>query len=92
MSINELTVKARDLKELKRMKEDLEAEISSIEDEIKAYMTAEDTDTVMTNEFRITWKPVTTQRLDTKALTEYLGKDCLADFYRITTVKRFSIN
>ena len=38
MSINEITTKARELKELKRMQEELAAEITAIEDEIKATM------------------------------------------------------
>lgn len=40
MSINEMTAKVRELKELKAMAEELSAEITAIEDEIKAEMTA----------------------------------------------------
>lgn len=45
MSTNEMTSKIRELKELKAMAEDLAAEITAIEDTIKAEMTARNTDT-----------------------------------------------
>ena len=38
MSTNTLTAKIRELKELKAMQDELEAEITAIEDEIKAFM------------------------------------------------------
>lgn len=44
MSTNEMTSKSRELKELKAMAEDLAAEITAIEDTIKAEMTARNTD------------------------------------------------
>ena len=44
MSANEMTAKVRELKELKAMAEELAAEITAIEDSIKAEMTARNTD------------------------------------------------
>ncbi len=40
MSMNELTKKVRELKELKAMADELAAEITAIEDDLKAEMTA----------------------------------------------------
>ena len=91
MSNQELYTKATDLKQLKLMKEQLEGEIKELEDSIKAHMTENSLDTVVTTDVKIMWKDVTSSRLDTKALTNYLGKDCLADFYITTTTKRFVV-
>ncbi len=46
MSTNELTGKIRELKELQRMAEEITAEMKTIKDEIKAAMTAQNTDTI----------------------------------------------
>ena len=46
MSAQELTKKVRELKELKVMAEELAAEITAIEDEIKTVMTAQGTDEI----------------------------------------------
>ena len=40
MSINELEAKVNDLRELRRMAEELATEITAAEDDLKAYMTA----------------------------------------------------
>jgi len=60
----ELTAKIRELKELKIMAEELTAEITNIEDVIKAHMTATDTDTITADIFKVTWKAVTSNRFD----------------------------
>ena len=68
MSINEMDVKVNELRELRRMADELAGEITAIEDEIKAQMTATDTDELHGPTFKITWKAVTSSRLDSKAL------------------------
>ena len=52
--------------QLKRMKEELEAEIAAAEDEIKAVMG--DEETLLAGAFKVSWKAVTSSRLDTTAL------------------------
>lgn len=52
MSIIEMESKARELQELKRMREELEAEIAGLEDAIKAAMGNEEQ--VMAGAFKIT--------------------------------------
>ena len=89
MSKYELENKMKELLELKRMKDDLEAEIEAAEDAIKEAM-GED-EVLVAGAFKATWKPVTSQRLDTKALTAFLGKDALQPFYKTTTSRRFCI-
>ena len=67
MSTQELTAKVRELKELKAMAEELAAEITAIEDDIKAVMTERNTDELIVDVYKIRWKIVTGSRLDTAA-------------------------
>ena len=89
MSINEIKAKAEELKELKAMQEELAAEISAIENEIKAAMG--DQEQIIAGGYKITWKTVTTSRLDSAALKKALP-DIAAKFMKQTTSKRFLIN
>lgn len=49
----------KELGELKRLAEELEAEIEGLQDAIKAEMTAQDVDTLTGADWKVTWKPVT---------------------------------
>lgn len=88
MSIIEMENKARELQELKRMREELEAEISGLEDAIKAAMGNEEQ--VTAGAFKITWKVVTSNRLDSSALKKELP-DVAARYMKQTTVRRFVV-
>ena len=89
MSINEIKAKAAELKELKAMQEELAAEISAIEDEIKVAMG--DQEQIIAGGYKITWKTFTTSRLDSTALKKALP-EVAAKFMKTTTTRRFSIN
>ncbi len=89
MSIKEIESKAQELQELKRMKEELEAEIEAAQDEIKAAMG--DQETVTAGAYKITWKAVTSSRLDGKALKAALP-EIAARFTITSTARRFCIN
>lgn len=87
MNMNE---RVQELRELRRMREELAAEIEAIESEVKAEMSARDVDTLTGTDWRITWKSVTSSRLDTAALKKELPE--LAErFTRQTTVRRFVV-
>ncbi|MBQ8506927.1 MAG: hypothetical protein IJ466_05815 [Clostridia bacterium] len=86
MSMKDLETKARELRELKRMREELDGEIDAIEDEIKAHMTATDADTLTAGEYKITWKLVSSSRIDTAALKKSMPE--LAALYTKTTQSR----
>ena len=89
MSITELESKARDLQELKRMREELDAEIEAAQDAIKAAMG--DLEAITAGAYKITWKPVTSARIDTKALKMAMPE--VAERFTIsTTVRRFTVN
>jgi len=90
MSTNELNTLARDLKELRLMAEQLDAEIKTIEDAIKAHMTETGVDTLITTDVKITWRTVTSSRIDTAALKKQLP-DVAAVFTKETTTRRFTV-
>ena len=89
MSIKELEIKATELQELKRMREELDAEIEAAQDAIKAAMG--DQEAVTAGAYRITWKPVESARIDTKALKAALP-EIAARFTVTSTVRRFCVN
>ena len=72
MSISELDMKVKELRELKRMADELAGEIEALQDGIKAHMTEQDTDTLTGTDWKITWKAVTSNRMDTTALKKEL--------------------
>lgn len=88
MSIDMMNAKVKELRELKRMQDELAAEIEAIQDEIKGHMTAQDTDTLTGTDWKITWKAATSNRLDTTALKK-ARPDVAAQYTRQTTTRRF---
>lgn len=88
MSKIELERKVKDLRELRRMADELGAEISALEDSIKAYMNDLNTDELHGSSFKITWKEVTSSRLDSKAL-KVVAPELWERFSKQTTSRRF---
>ncbi len=80
----------KELRELKRMQDELTAEIEAVQDAIKAEMTARDTDTLTGNDWKVTWKAGTSSRLDSKALKTALP-DVYGQFCKSSTTRRFSV-
>lgn len=90
MSTNELTSKVKELKELKTMADELAAEIEAIENELKAEMTARDTEEMIVDIFKIRYTTVTSSRIDTTAIKKELPE--IAERYtKKTTSRRFSV-
>ena len=90
MSINEMDSKIKELRELRRMADELAGEIESITDSIKAHMDAEGVDTINGMDWKVTYKAVTSSRIDTGALKKALP-DLAQQFTRTTTARRFSL-
>jgi len=82
--------KIRELKSLKIMADELDAEITSIEDSIKAEMTNRNVNEMVVDVFKIRWKPVPGSRVDITALKKELP-DIAARFTKPTESKRFTI-
>lgn len=88
MSTNEIAAKCRELRELQALIDEAEAEADAIRDALKLAMGAETE--LRAGEYKLTWKPVTTSRLDTKALRAALP-DVAARFSRESTTRRFCV-
>ena len=88
MSVDEMDRKVKELRELRRMQEELAAEIEAIQDELKAHMDAHGMDTLLGFDWKVTWKSVTSNRLDSTALKKELP-DIAARFMKQSTVRRF---
>ena len=88
MSNPNMESKVRELLELKRMKEELEAEITSMEDEIKSVMGEEET--LLAGAFRVTWTPYTSSRFDSTRFRKEHA-DLAAAYTKTTTARRFSV-
>ena len=89
MSNPNLEPKVKELMELRRMKEELDAEISQIEDEIKQTMGNEET--LIAGVFKVTWKTISSSRIDTTAFKKALP-EIASRFMKQTTTRRFQIN
>ena len=88
MSNPNMEAKVKELLELKRMKEELEAEITSMEDEIKNGMG--DEETLLAGAFKVTWTPYTSTRFDSARFKKEHAE--LAEAYtKTTTTRRFSV-
>ena len=90
MATNELISKLTELTELRRMAEDLNAEIEALQDAIKMHMEEADADTLTAGAYKVTWKPVTSTRIDTAALRKDLP-EVWQEYGRTTTTRRFSV-
>ena len=84
MSINELEAKARELRQLQALIDEAQAEAEALKDTIG------DQDSIQAGEYRITWKAVTSSRIDTSALRKALP-DVAERFTKETTSRRFCV-
>ncbi|MBQ8617039.1 MAG: hypothetical protein IJ418_05940 [Clostridia bacterium] len=89
MSTKEITKTAAELMELRRMREELDAEIATLEDAIKKEMG--DREQLIAGAFKVTWKSVTSSRFDSARFKKDHAE--LAEAYtKVTTARRFCIN
>ena len=88
MSTNELEAKVRELRQLQQLIDEAQAEAEGIKDAIKAHMG--EREELRAGEYRVTWKSVTSARLDTTALRAALP-EVAARFTRTSTTRRFCV-
>ena len=88
MSIQEVENKVRELRQLQVLIEEAQAEAEAIKDAIKAHMG--DSEELRAGEYKITWKSVTSSRLDATALRKALP-EIAAQFSKPTTTRRFCV-
>lgn len=90
MSQIELTATVRNLKELMMLKADLDAEIEVAQDTIKAEMTAQDTEEIIVDVFKVRWTKVISNRFNTTSFKS-AHKDIYDLFTKPVEIRRFSI-
>ena len=88
MSVIEIQSKARELKELKVMKDELEAEIAAIEDILKAAMGEQEE--MLCGEYKLTYQTVSTSRFDSTRFKKEHA-DLAAAYMKASTYRRFSV-
>lgn len=88
MNSNELIKKIKELREMMKLISEAEAEAEALKDELKAYMG--DAEEIFIGEYKLTYKPVTSSRIDTAALKKTLP-DVATAFTKTTTTRRFCI-
>jgi predicted phage-related endonuclease len=87
MNIQEIV---KDIRELKRMQDELQAEIEAAENQIKEEMKRLDTYTMTGTDYKVTWNEVISTRIDTKALKAELP-DVVQRYTKTTTSRRFLV-
>ena len=88
MSIQEIESKVRELRQLQALIEEAEAEAEAIRDAIKAQMG--DAEELRAGEYKVTWKPITTTRIDGKVFQQAFPEAAQA-FTKTTTTRRFCV-
>lgn len=88
MLISEIEAKCRELRELQALIDEAQTEAEGIKDALKAAMGAETE--LRAGEYKLTWKPVKSVKLDVKALKAALP-DVAARFSRESTTRRFCV-
>ena len=88
MSVHEIEMKIRELRELQALIDEAEQEAEAIRDTIKAQMG--DAEELRAGEYKVTWKAVTSSRLDTAALKKTLP-DVAERFTKQTSSRRFCV-
>ena len=90
MSFSEMDTKIKEIRELKRMQEELTAELDALADEVKRHMDAEGVDTISGADWKVTYKTMTSSRFDSTAFKKAMPE--LAErFTRSTTSRRFVV-
>lgn len=84
------TAKIRELKELKALAEQVAAEITAIEDEIKAEMLARGVEELAVDVYKVRWTMVKSSRLDSASLKKAMP-ELYSQFTKQTTSRRFSV-
>lgn len=88
MSTKEIENTIRELHNLQALIAEAEEEADTLKDQIKAIMG--DSEELTAGEYRVSWKHVTSHRLDTTALKKALP-DIAAAFTKETTSRRFVV-
>lgn len=90
MTNEELKETIKSLKEFKLMQEELAAEITSLEDLLKQEVTERNTEQLIVGEYKVTYKPVTSSRFDSKGL-KAVNEDLYNQFAKVSQYMRLVV-
>ena len=85
---NDIIAKVQELMELRRMAEELQSEIDALQEAVKNFMGSEES--MIAGAFKVSYKSVTSSRLDTSALKRDLP-NVAALYTKQTTTRRFTV-
>jgi len=85
---SDIITKVRELMELRRMAEELQTEIDALQEAVKSFMGSEET--MIAGAFKVSYKNVTSNRLDSAALKRDLP-NVVALYTKQTTTRRFTV-
>ena len=88
MSNPTIEAQIKELLELKRLREELDNEITQAEEAIKSIMG--DEETLLAGAFKVTWTPYTTSRFDSTSFKKDYA-ELAAAYTKTTTTRRFSV-
>ena len=83
-----IITKVEELMDLRKLAEELQAQMDAITDDIKAYMGTEET--MLAGSWKVTWKTTVSRRVDTTALKKVLG-DALDEYTKTVTTRPFKV-
>jgi len=84
----DIIAKVQELMELRRMAEELQSEIDALQEAVKSFMGSEET--MIAGAFKVSYKSVTSSRLDSAALKKELP-EIAARFMKQTVTRRFTV-
>lgn len=90
MSINDLDSKVAELRDLRNFEAEIRKEITAIEDDLKAEMLSNNTDTLTGTDYLITWKTFVSSRFDSAAF-KLTHSDLFRQYSKTVTSRRFVI-
>ena len=85
---NDIVAKVQELMELRRMAEELQSEIDALQEAVKSFMGSEES--MIAGAFKVSYKSVTSSRLDSAALKRDLP-NVAALYTKQTTTRRFTV-
>ena len=90
MSIQEIDLKVKELRELQALVEEANAQMEAIKDAIKLKMVDEGTEVLQGDGWKATWHTVTSSRLDSKAL-KAAHPNLVAQYSKPSITTRFTL-
>ena len=88
MSITEITATITEMQEYIRIAEEAQAAAEALKDQIKSYMG--DSELLNAGPYKVSWKPVTTSRIDTAAIKKD-HPELAAEYTKTSTCRRFTV-